>query len=144
MTENKKMLIWILIPFIYGLLSNTFVMIIPPLLSQLVFTVFWFWVGIRFSYLSGNNIKSFIIGNSIWILSFLLYLWQFVLLNDESRNMFLALISQYYMLSFIWSGSKLTLLFSDVMHGTTITIISYLSMLLVFSLGFIVGKIKAN
>jgi hypothetical protein len=144
MTENKKMLIWILIPFIYGLLSNTFVMIIPPLLSQLVFTVFWFWVGIKFSHLSGNNIKSFIIGNSIWILSFLLYLWQFVLLNDESRNLFLALISQCYMLSFIWSGTKLTLLFSDVLHGTTITIISYLSMLLVFSLGFIVDKIKTN
>jgi hypothetical protein len=144
MIENKKTLIWILIPLFYGFLSNTFAMIIPPLLSQLISTAFWFWVGIRFSKWSGNKIKSFIIGNSIWLLSFLLYLWQFVLINDESRNMFLALIGQYYMLSFIWSGTKLTLWFSDVLNGTTIIIIAYLSMLFVFTLGFIVGMVKKN
>ncbi|SDJ08938.1 hypothetical protein SAMN04490247_0666 [Salimicrobium halophilum] len=144
MTENKKLLIWILIPFIYGLLPTTFMLVIPPLLSQLVFTVFWFWVGMKTPHLRGNNIKNFIIGNSIWLLSFALYLWQFVLLNDESRNMFLALISQYYMHSFLWSGTRLTLWFSGGLYGTTITIISYLSMLLVFSLGFLVGKIRSR
>ena len=144
MTENKKIPIWILVPLIYGLVSNTFMLIIPPLLSQLVFAVFWFWIGMKFSCLSANKVKSFFIGNSIWLLSFLLYLWQFVLLDDESRNMLLALISQYYMLPFIWSGTKLSLLFTDVIHGTTITIISYLSMLLVFTIGFIIGKIKAE
>jgi len=141
-TKNKKMLVWIIIPFLYGFVSNTFLLIIPSLLSQLVFGVFWFWVGMKFSGLSGNKVKSFFIGNSIWLLSFLLFLWQFALLDDESRNMFLAGISQYYMLPFIWSGTKLSLLFSDVIHGTTIIIISYLSMLLVFTIGFIVGKIK--
>ncbi|MFC7064184.1 hypothetical protein [Halobacillus seohaensis] len=144
MTENKKVFIWILIPLIYGFISNTFMLIIPPLLSQIVFAVLWFWIGIKLASIGGNNFKSFIFGNSIWLLSFLLYLWQFVLLDDESRNMFIALISQYYMLSFIWSGTKLSLLFSDVLNGTTITIISYLSMLLVCTVGFIVGKLKAN
>lgn len=134
---------WILIPLIYGFVSNTFLLFIPPLLSQLVFVVFWFWVGMKFSCISGNKVKIFFIGNSVWLLSFLLYLWQFVLLNDESRNMFLALISQYYMLPFIWSGTKLSLLFTNVIDGTTITIIAYLSMLLVFTVGFIVGKIKS-
>lgn len=143
MTENNKLTILVLIPLIYGIVSNTFMLIIHPLLSQLVFAVFWFWIGMKFSYLSGNKVKSFFIGNSIWLLSFLLYLWQFVLLDDESRNMFLALISQYYMLPFIWSGTQLSLLFTDVFHGTSITIISYLSMLLVFTVGFMIGKIKA-
>ncbi|MFY0518511.1 hypothetical protein ACOMCU_11890 [Lysinibacillus sp. UGB7] len=142
MTENKKMLACIIIPLSYGFVSNTFMLIIPPLLSQLVFAVFWFWVGMKFSCLSGNKVKSFFIGNSIWLLSFLLYLWQFALLDGESRNMFLAGISQYYMLPFIWSGTKLSLLFTDIIHGTTITIISYLSMLLVFTIGFIVRTIK--
>lgn len=144
MNENKKMLIWILIPFIYGFLSNTFALIIPPLLSQMIFAVFWFWVGLSLSNWSGNKMKDFILGNSIWLLSFLLYIWQFVLLNDESRNMFLALISQYYMLPFIWSGTTLSLSFSDVLDGTSITIISYLAMLFVFTLGFIVGVVKKN
>lgn len=143
MTENKKMLIWILIPFIYGFVSNTFMLIIPPFLSQLVFVAFWFWVGLKLSCIGGNKVKRFFIGNSAWLISFLLYLWQFVLLNDESRNMFLALISQYYMLPFIWSATKLSLLFTDVIDGTPITIIAYLSMLLVFTIGFIVGKIKS-
>ncbi|MCT2534853.1 hypothetical protein NC661_04060 [Aquibacillus koreensis] len=142
MTENKKMLIWILIPLIYGLVSNTFMLIIPPFLSQLVFAIFWFWVGMKLSCLSGNKVKIFFIGNSVWLLSFLIYLWQFVFLDDESRNMFLASISQYYMLPFIWSGTKLSLLFTDVIHGTTITIIAYCSMLCVFTVGFIVGKVK--
>ena len=142
MTENKKMIVWIIIPFVYGFVSNAFLLTMPPFLSQLVFAVFWFWVGMKFSCLSGNKVKSFFIGNSIWLLSFLLYLWQFALLDDESRNMFIAGISQYYMLPFIWSGTILTLSFTDIIHGTTITIISYLSMLLVFTIGFIVGKIK--
>ena len=142
MRENTKILMWIFIPFVYGFLSNTFMLIIPPLLSQLIFAVFWFWVGMKFFCLSGNKVKNFFIGNSIWLLSFLLYLWQFALLDDESRNMFLAGISQYYVLPFIWSGVKLSLLFTDTIHGITITIISFLSMLLVFMVGFIVGKIK--
>ena len=142
MTENKKMIVWITIPFIYGFVSNTFLLIIPPLLSQLVFAAFWFWVGMKFSCLRGNKVKNFFIGNSIWLLSFLLYLWQFTFLDDESRNIFLAGISQYYMLPFIWSGVQLSFLFTDILHGTTITIISYLTMLLVFTIGFIIGKIK--
>ncbi|QUG41915.1 hypothetical protein KD050_01015 [Psychrobacillus sp. INOP01] len=142
MTKNKKMLIWIIIPFAYGFVSNTFMLIMPPFLTQLVFAVFWFWVGMRFSCLSGNKLNSFFTGNSIWLLSFLIYLWQFVLLDDESRNLFLAGISQYYTLSFIWSSVKFSLLFTDIIHGITITIISYLSMLLVFTIGFFVGKIK--
>ncbi|MFD1019579.1 hypothetical protein [Thalassobacillus hwangdonensis] len=144
MTENKKTLIWILIPFIYGLLSNYFMIFIPSLLSQLVFAIFWFWVGIRFSCLKGSSIKWFIVGNSIWLVSFLLYLWQFVALEDEGRNMFLALISQNYMLPFIWSGTRISLLFSNVLDGATITIIAYLTMFAVFTLGFIVGKFKVR
>lgn len=144
MKENKKIFLWILVPLIYGFLSTSFGIIIPPLLSQVVFAVLWFWIGLISSRISGNNIKNFIIGNSIWLVSFLLYLWKFLLLNDESRNMFLAIISQNYMHSFIWSGREVTLLFSDVLHGTTITIISYLSMLLVFSLGFLTGKLQSR
>ncbi|OEH91103.1 hypothetical protein [Bacillus solimangrovi] len=144
MTENKKMIIWILIPLFYGITSNTFMLMVSPILSQIVFAIFWFWVGIKFSSLRGSNFKYFMFGNSIWLLSFLLYLWQFVLMNDESRNMFIAIISQYYMLSFIWSGVKLSSLFSDVYYGTTITIIAYLSMLFVFIVGYTVGKLKAN
>ncbi|MRH41474.1 hypothetical protein GH741_02155 [Aquibacillus halophilus] len=144
MTDSNKILIWILLPLIYGFISNTFMLIFPPFLSQLVLAVFWFWIGIKFSSFSGNKVKSFFIGNSIWLLTFILYLMQFVLLDDESRNMTIAIISQYYMLSFIWSGTKLALLFTDALNGTTIIIISYLFMLLIFTIGFLVGWTKKH
>lgn len=83
-----------------------------------------------------------VMGNSIWLLSFLLYLWQFVLLDSPGSNTSIALISQYYMLSFGWTGSKLSSLFSNVYNSTTITILSYISMLIIFTIGFIVGKLK--
>ena len=141
MRENKKMLLWLLIPFIYGYVSNTFLLFINPILIQIIFTILWFWVGMKFSGLSGNKLKNYLIGNSIWFISLLLYIWQFILLDDESRVLFLAAISQYYVLSFIWSGVQLSLLFTDIIHGITITILSFLVMLVVFTLGFIVGRI---
>lgn len=85
------------------------------------------------------------IGNSIWLLSFLLFVWQFVLLDDVSRNTVIAGISQYYMYSFIALGTIFTSLFSSgVLSGTVMMIFSYVAMLLVNLLGFIAGKITAK
>ena len=141
MKHFKKEYIWILIPFIYGYLSNYFLFIINPLITQIVFGVFWFWVGIQFAKLDGHSVKNFLVGNSLWLTSFVLFLWQFILMNDESRNTFLAGLSQHYMFSFIWSGTSLTLLLSDTIYGTMIMVYSYLFMLLIFGCGFIFNKL---
>ncbi|MDQ0300322.1 putative neutral ceramidase superfamily lipid hydrolase [Salibacterium salarium] len=142
MSDYRKALIWILVPLVYGFLVSKF-MIITPLLSQIVFGLFWFWVGMTLANLKMSNVKSFLFGNSIWIVSILLFVWQFLLLDDSNRNMLIAAISQYYMSSFIWFGSQLSLAFSNVLNGTTITLLAYFGMFLVFSFGFITGKIKS-
>lgn len=136
MNHYKRVIIWILIPLIYGYLANIFMIMIPPLLSQIIFGLFWFWVGKRFAQLHGSAIKNFLIGNSIWLLSLLIYIWQFFLVNDESRNDLLAFVSQPYALSFLMSGRELALLFTKELDVRLVTIISYLFMLLVFSVGF--------
>lgn len=91
----------------------------------------------RFASLQGMHFKNILIGNSIWLISFLLFIWQFVLVNVENRNLFFALLSQYYQFSFLWSGIKLTLAFSDTIHSTMIMTLSYIVMFVVFMSGYI-------
>ncbi|MDQ0351714.1 hypothetical protein J2R98_001531 [Alkalibacillus filiformis] len=141
MKEYKKEIILILIPFIYGFIANTFMIILPPMLIQIVFGVFWFWVGMRFAKVKANHLKNILVGNSLWLISFLIYLWQFVLVNDEGRNTVLAMFSQHYPFTFISSGTQLSLMFSDMIHGTVLTIFSYLMMFIVFMGGYITSWI---
>ncbi|WP_037287939.1 hypothetical protein [Saccharibacillus sacchari] len=143
MSEKRKMWIWLLIPFLYGALSFVLAWIIPPLVAQIVFGAFWLWVGMRFARLSGSSIKNFVWGNSLWLISFLLLIWQFVLVEDENRNMAIAAVSQNYMLSFVLSGAWIYRLFdTTVIQTTPIMILAYIVMFAVFAIGFVWGKIK--
>lgn len=121
----------------YGYISNEFLLLFPPFINQVLFGVFWFWVGMRFASLQGNHIKNIFIGNSIWLISFLLFIWQFVLVNDENRNLFFALLSQYYQFSFLWSGTKITVVLSETIYSTMIMTLSYILMFIVFMAGYI-------
>ncbi len=145
MNEKRKMWIWLLIPFLYGALSFVFIQIVPPLIAQIVMGAFWLWVGMQFARLGGSSIRNFVWGNSLWLISFLLFLWQFVLLNDENRNMAIASISQNYMLAFILSGVWMYKI-SDpsVFHSTTAILLAYLVMFAVFVIGFVWGKVKKS
>lgn len=80
-------------------------------------------------------IKRCLFTNSLWGISLIIFIWQFILLSDESRNLPLALFSQLYIQGFIWMGTKISGLFFDVDHGTVIHILAYISMLGVFLLG---------
>ncbi|MFD1040402.1 hypothetical protein ACFQ3N_18660 [Virgibacillus byunsanensis] len=143
MTKYKNEIILVLIPFVYGLLANlTDSTLLTPVLTQIIFLLFWYLVGVKFAKLNKDKITSFLYGNSIWGLSFLVFIWQFILLDDNSRNFFLAGVSQYYMFPFIWIGRELTVMFIDVYHGTTIMLLAYLSMLVIFLLGFSYGWMK--
>ncbi|WP_172198634.1 hypothetical protein [Saccharibacillus qingshengii] len=113
MSEKKKAWIWILIPLLYGALSFVLLWIFPLRIGQIVFGAFWLWVGMRFARLEGSSVKNFVWGNSLWLISFLLYLWQFVLLDDANRNMALAAWSQYYAVSFVMSGAWVYLAFEE-------------------------------
>lgn len=143
MSEKRKMWIWLLIPLLYGALSFALLRIVPPLVGHIVFLAFWVWVGMRFAQFNGSSLKNFAWGNSLWLVSFLLYLWQFVLVDDANRNMVIAFISQCYVIPFVVSGTQIYLLFNDGgIDLTNITIITYIFMLVVFMIGFVWGKVK--
>lgn len=143
MNEKRKMWIWLLIPFLYGALSFVLIQIVPPLIAQIVFGAFWLWVGMQFARLDGSSIRNFVWGNSLWLISFLLFLWQFVLVNDENRNMAIASISQNYMLAFVVSGAWVYKMFDPAIFNVTTAILwAYIMMFAVFVIGFVWGKIK--
>lgn len=141
MIHYKKEVIWLLIPFIYGFLVNQFLVMVP-MLSQLVFAVFWFFIGYRFAHLKISKTTSFLFGNSLWAVSFILFIWQFLILDGTSRNLVIAAISQYYILPFMWIGTKVTLMFSNILNSTNIMLLAFLSMFVIFLLGFVLGLIK--
>jgi hypothetical protein len=110
---------------------------ITPFFAQLVFLVFWFYVGFRFSKLNMAAGKSFLLGNSAWLVSFILFIWQFIVLDSGSRSMDLALLSQHYILAFIYGAARLL---PFVSNGTTIIFFAYILMVITFTIGFLVNK----
>ncbi|WP_461615038.1 hypothetical protein [Clostridium sp. Marseille-QA1073] len=142
--ENKsKYILIILIPLIIGIIINRVNFILQiystvPWIFAIAFIIFWFWAGKVFSRANYNRVKSFFIGNSLWSISFLFYLWQFILVNDTNRNFIIAGISQNYMILIVPIATKIMMMFTNTIDGTIISIVSYIFMVIIFSIGFIV------
>ena len=60
------------------------------------------------------------------------------------RNMSFAAFSQYYMLAFVWISAKVTVMFTNVISTVNVTLVAYLTMLVVFTLGFILRWLKGK
>lgn len=141
----------VLVGYIYnitlmGMLSITF-------LGSLIFYVlpfamlcFWFWVGQKYSQLKIPAFCTILIGNSMGILSLLIYIWQFVFLSDQQRNLFLAVCSQYFSAAISFLTAKVAVLFEpqkNVIGSVSATgnqIIGLIVMVLVFTAGFLYKK----
>lgn len=99
---NKKMLILsTFIPIIIGYLINRTIML--PYIGMLLFYVlpfivliFWYWLGRQYAKTNWKPISAILIGNMTGVLSLVIYIWQFVFTNDESRSSFFAVFSQMY------------------------------------------------
>lgn len=128
-----------LIPLICGYLVNSMLFPFYPFIMQLVFLIFWCFVGLRFSKWNTSTWKSFLIGNSLWFISFILFIWQFNILNDAERSIELAMLSQHYMLAFVYGAAKL---FPFLHSGTIIMLSAYILMFITFSIGYLANKKK--
>lgn len=147
--KHFKLIIFVLLPLFLGWLFNSTIVYLP--ISSIImwilnigFIVYWFWVGKQFGQLKLNRLFSFLIGNIIWIISFMLFILQFIVVDDSKRNFFLAGISQYYILFTIMFPTKLVALFTDVLHSTQIIVTSYIFMLIIFLIGFIYGAARVR
>ncbi len=132
----------IFVPLIYGYIASKFIIVIHPFVIQLIFGAFWLWVGLKFGRMALSKFKSILIGNSIWLISFLVFIWQFILIDEVSRNVSLAIFSQYYILPYIWVGTKVAVLFTDTINSSTVMLLSYLCMLVTFLIGYLLSSRK--
>lgn len=149
--SKRKLILLILVPFILSYLINILLSIGINRDSSIILSftsiflyiwgfiaiLFWFYVGMEFGRLAISKVKSFILGNSLWMISFILYIWQFIILNGEERNLFIAGISQNYNLGFISISSQIVSLFTRSIDSRTVIVLSYFLMLLVFTGGFV-------
>ena len=144
------------VPIIIGWATN--LMILIPIFGMILFyvlpvvtTIFWIYLGKQFAHTSWKTIPAILIGNATGIASLLLYLWQFLLKTDETRNLTLAGISQMFSASAPgYILGRLALLFEREPHtigaasAVALQIISVIYMIAIFSIAFLYEKSKAK
>lgn len=147
--KNYRLVLLLLVPFFLGWLvnSSSFLSIFYAegiWIFSIGFLMYWFWIGRQFGQLKSSKIIHVLSGNIIWAISFGLYIWQFILADDVSRNMGLAGISQHYGLFTVAFAAKIVSTYADVIDGTQVMIASYIIMLVIFMTGFIYESIRAS
>lgn len=124
-----------------------FVFYILPFLTA----IFWFLLGRQFGKTDWNAPMAILIGNAAGLVSLLLYLWQFWLVSDENRSMFLAGLSQMFAASaptYLFGGLA-TLFEPDPntigrVSFLTLQVLGVLLMIVVFTAGYWFGRIRRS
>lgn len=148
---NRRLIFLLIVPFLISFAINFLLSIGVRMNSSILISIsnillnlwffaglfFWFYVGKRFGDLDVSKVKSIVLGNSLWFISLLLYIWQFILLDYTKRNSFISGISQHYNLGFVRVSSIITDIFTNTIDTKMVIMVSYLIMLIVFTIGFI-------
>ena len=99
--KKSALVLLTFVPIVVGYLVN--ITLLLPVIGMLIYyvlplltTVFWFYLGRQYARSGWKTIPSILIGNATGILSLLVYLWQFLLVTDEARNLTLAGASQMF------------------------------------------------
>ncbi len=88
-----------LVPILAGALINASTAPLGMLLYYalpILVLVFWFWLGGQYAETDWGMLPSVLIGSATGIASLVLYVWQFCLESEGTRNLFLAGLSQMY------------------------------------------------
>jgi hypothetical protein len=135
----------IIAPLIYGAILYYFNPPVHSIVLMLVFSLYWFWVGMCFAKLRLKKWIGLIYGNSLWLISMLAYIYLFILIELESRNFELAVLSQLYVYAYIWPAFQAIMLLPTGLNFNAILFLAYFFMLVVFLTGFIIqAKMKRH
>lgn len=138
MPDKRQLGVLVLLPLFFGFIQGRLGIVLPPFLVQIGIGALWFWTGMQFARYFRARLLGIVVGNILWGASLLLFVWQFLLTADEARNFALAGLSQWYMQSFIWAGTRIgTALRPGTIIGDEIILASYGAMLLTFLAGFL-------
>ena len=98
--KKSVLLLSTLVPVVVGYLVNVLIMV-PVIgmasfyLLPLVTTVFWFYMGKQYTR-RWKAVPAVLIAHTVGFCSLLVFLWQFLLETDETRNLTLAVFSQMF------------------------------------------------
>lgn len=153
--SRKKLVLMTLIPIIVGYLVNALIMV-PVVgiagfyLLPLLTTVFWFYLGKLYARSAWKPIPAVLTAHAAGICSLLIYLWQFLLETDQTRNLALAGFSQMFAAStpmYLFGG--LARLFESQQNYigrasfVALQVIALVYMTVVFRIAFFLEKRKA-
>lgn len=139
-----------IIGYLYNLIFSVSLWGFLLYLSPISLLLFWFWVGWKFAETNMNVYQSVFIGNSLGIVSLIIYLWQFLYVSDEHRNMFLAVFSQGFSSCLSIFTARFAILFEpekNVIGNATYIATQVLGLLLmatVFTIGYYWHKRKTR
>ncbi|WP_459762043.1 hypothetical protein [Alkaliphilus crotonatoxidans] len=105
-------------------------------LWKYVAVISWIWVGNQFACLKIEGKKAFLLGNGLWGISLMLYIWRFYLTDNVSISNYFAGLSQHYPLGFLPWASLLIRIFSDTIYSNHAILLAYGLMLIVFAFGY--------
>jgi hypothetical protein len=144
-----------LVPVILGYILN--MTLIVPFVGSIVYyilplltLVLWFWIGSKYGQTNWNILQSILIGNLVGFISLGLYLWQFTVLNDDKRDLFIAGFSQMFTACTNIFTVRIAILFEaeqNAITQTSATALQYLGLILmvvVFAFGYVYGKRKSQ
>jgi len=141
--EYLKTYLLIFVPLILGFLINTPIFgYYFPFIFSVLFLAFWFWVGTKFAKLHKGIVYILFIGNSLTIISLILFIWSFFIVSDANRNLLIAGFSQYYAIPTLAISARIYHLTNPEVFTNEYVIISYIIMFLVFTAGFLYGARK--
>lgn len=136
------------VPFIVGYIINTSIRL--PVIGMIIFyvlpllaTVFWFYLGRQYARSTWKTIPALFVGNATGIVSLSIYLWQYFLKTDETRNLALMSVSQMFSdAAPTYLLGRIAILFESQPNyvGSTsmaaLNVISFIYMAVVFLIGF--------
>ena len=149
---KKSVLILLsLVPVVVGWLVN--ILILVPVIGMagfyllpLVTTVFWFFLGKQYAR-KWKAVPAVLISHTVGVFSLLIYLWQFLLETDVTRNLTLAAFSQMFSASTpLYLIGRIAVLFESQPNYAgrasmvAMQIIGLVYMVIVFSVGMYLEK----
>ena len=149
--KKSALVLSALVPVIVGYLVNVLIMVpvigmagfylLPPLT-----TVFWFYLGKQYAR-RWKTVPAVLIAHAVGICSLLIYLWQFLLETDQTRNMALAGFSQMFSAStplYLFGGVARLVESQPNYAGKStmvaLQVIALVYMVIVFSIGVYLEK----
>ena len=137
----------ILIGYIYNILifmPNS--MIITIWLMPIAQLCYWFVIGGIFAQIYENSLRAIITGNIVGIISYVIYIWQFILVEPTNRIIGISMLSQMFSISLVPITSRLGILFETNTNEFTQTTLNAMQpiglffMISIFAVGYYMNK----